>query len=56
MQTSYTQDPAAGFPGHLGLQSMRERVEGTGGSFRVESKPGAGTSVRATVPITEPSP
>ncbi|MFO7538993.1 MAG: GAF domain-containing protein [Chloroflexota bacterium] len=36
-------DPAGPFPGHLGLHSMRERVERLGGELRLESAPGAGT-------------
>ena len=35
--------------GHFGLKGMRERVERLGGSFRVESRPGDGTTVRAKV-------
>ncbi len=35
----------------LGLTSMRERVETFGGTFRVESQPGSGTRVTATIPI-----
>jgi signal transduction histidine kinase len=35
----------------LGLTGMRERAELTGGSFRIESAPGAGTSVRASWPM-----
>ena len=34
---------------HLGLWSMRERVERLGGRFEVESAPGAGTTVRAII-------
>jgi signal transduction histidine kinase len=37
----------------LGLTSMRERVELLGGTLAVESAPGAGTRVRAQVPITD---
>jgi len=45
-------DPQAPRPGtHLGLWSMRERVEQLGGRFEVESVPGAGTTVRATIPL-----
>jgi signal transduction histidine kinase len=45
-------DPVAPRPGtHLGLWSMRERVEQLGGRFEVESAPGAGTTVRATIPL-----
>jgi PAS domain S-box-containing protein len=43
-------------PGHLGLVSMRERAEMLGGWFRIDSKPGAGSSVEYWVPVngTEP--
>jgi len=34
----------------LGLISMRERLDPLGGSLKVESMPGRGTSIRATVP------
>lgn len=36
--------------GGLGLRQMRERVESRGGQFRVESSPGQGTTVYASVP------
>ena len=36
----------------LGLLGMRERVEMVGGSLRVESAPGRGTSIRAVIPFT----
>ena len=35
----------------LGLTSMRERAELTGGSFSIESTPGEGTTIRAFWPI-----
>ncbi|HEX5505328.1 MAG TPA: sensor histidine kinase [Thermomicrobiales bacterium] len=35
----------------LGLTSMRERVEALGGAFQVQSRPGAGTRVTATIPV-----
>jgi signal transduction histidine kinase len=35
----------------LGLDSMRERVELSGGSFSIESKKGAGTVIRAAWPL-----
>ena len=51
-------DDGAGFdpsptstPGHLGLITMRERAELAGGTLRVTSSPGAGTTVRAWVPV-----
>lgn len=37
-------------PGHLGLTLMRERVEIAGGWCRIESSPGAGTTVEFWVP------
>lgn len=37
--------------GHLGLVGMRERAELLGGSFRVESAIGRGTTVRASWPL-----
>lgn len=47
-------DPAAaeGSPaiGHVGLASMRERVELAGGTFAVASAPGEGTSIRFSFP------
>jgi signal transduction histidine kinase len=35
----------------LGVKGMRERVEALGGEFKVEGRPGAGTTVRATLPL-----
>ena len=37
--------------GHLGLAGMRERTELLGGRFELESSPGAGTRVRASLPL-----
>jgi PAS domain S-box-containing protein len=36
--------------GRWGMTTMRERAAAAGGSFELESKPGAGTAVRARVP------
>ncbi len=36
--------------GGLGLDSMRERVEFTGGKFRIDSEPGCGTTITALWP------
>jgi len=36
---------------HFGVVGMRERVEESGGSFRVESCPGKGTKVMARIPV-----
>lgn len=38
-------------PGHIGLESMRERAELAGGRFEVRSKAGAGTTVTAWIPM-----
>jgi signal transduction histidine kinase len=35
----------------LGLISMGERLEAIGGSFEIHSRPGAGTRLRATIPL-----
>ena len=40
-------------PGHLGLVSIRERAELAGGWCRIESEPGAGTSVEVWVPAPD---
>ncbi len=42
-------DPQGDYPGHLGLNTMRERVTRLGGVLEIESAPGAGALVRATV-------
>ena len=46
-------DPAR-TPLGTGLQGMRDRLEALGGTFEIDSSPGAGTTVRGT--ITAPSP
>jgi PAS domain S-box-containing protein len=43
-------DPGGDFSGHLGLKSMRERAARLGGTLRVESTPGDGTSIRVLIP------
>jgi signal transduction histidine kinase len=51
-------DDGAGFdvaahepvPGHIGLDSMRERAELAGGSLEVSSAAGSGTVVSAWIP------
>jgi signal transduction histidine kinase len=42
-------DPADG----IGLSGMRERAVMLGGSFRVASVPGRGTTVDARIPVAE---
>ncbi|MBI1965386.1 MAG: sensor histidine kinase [Betaproteobacteria bacterium] len=45
-------DPqTAAAEGHLGLVGMRERVEILGGTFNVQSTPGQGTVIRASLPM-----
>jgi PAS domain S-box-containing protein len=44
-------NPAAVFPGHLGLQSMRERARRLGGTLEIKSASAWGTSVRVSLPI-----
>jgi signal transduction histidine kinase len=39
----------------LGLGSMRERAEFSGGSFDIESVKGKGTVIRASWPVEQPS-
>jgi signal transduction histidine kinase len=43
-------DPEGSFPGHLGLRSMRERIERLGGTLSIESTRGQGTTITATLP------
>ena len=38
-------------PGHFGLRQMRERIEGVGGHLEVIGRPGAGVTIRGTVPL-----
>ncbi len=42
-------NPSATFPGHLGLQSMRERAQRLGGTLEIKSSPTWGTSVRVSL-------
>jgi len=42
--------------GGLGLISMEERVRAGGGTFTIQSKPGAGTTVTAFVPLGNAGP
>ena len=43
-------DPQSRRPGHLGLGTMAERAAALGGHLSVTSAPGAGTTVRVSVP------
>jgi PAS domain S-box-containing protein len=49
-ETADTPAPTAGRT-HWGLVSMRERIEGLGGTFAIESRAGEGTSVLLRVPL-----
>ncbi|HEU0003077.1 MAG TPA: GAF domain-containing protein [Ktedonobacteraceae bacterium] len=46
-------DSLGSFPGHLGLLSMRERINHLGGVLGIESTPGHGTTIHASVPARE---
>ncbi|MBV9282176.1 MAG: PAS domain S-box protein [Chloroflexi bacterium] len=46
-------DPSSSFPGHIGLQSMRERATRLGGTLQIESAVGVGTRILAAVPFHE---
>lgn len=43
-------DPSDSFPGHLGLQSMRERVARLHGTLDIRSVPGQGTQIAISIP------
>ena len=43
-------NPEQSFPGHLGMQSMRERVAHLGGMVEITSAPGQGAQIRALIP------
>lgn len=47
----FSDDAVAARPGHLGLVSMRERVEAVGGELHITSRPGR-TTVQARAPLT----
>jgi len=44
-------DANSTYPGHLGLTSMHERVDELGGRLKVDSRPGAGTTVSLRLPL-----
>jgi signal transduction histidine kinase len=47
-------EPEQPFPGHLGVQSMRERVAHLEGTIHILSAPGQGTRIRVTLPLSAP--
>jgi len=44
-------EPSAPRPGHLGMQSMRERAAAHRGSIEIDSEIGGGTTIRARLPL-----
>ncbi len=44
-------DITSDYPGHLGLNSMRERAEGVNGKLTVQSEKGKGTQVHLRIPL-----
>jgi PAS domain S-box-containing protein len=46
-------DTSSTFPGHLGLDSMRERANHLGGALEIRSAPAEGTLVRAVLPFSK---
>jgi len=48
-------DPSGQFPGHLGLQSMRERTNRLGGVLEIESTLDVGTWVCVRIPVEQPT-
>jgi signal transduction histidine kinase len=42
--------------GHLGVVGMRERVRAHGGGFRLDSRPGAGTTIEVELPLALRAP
>jgi PAS domain-containing protein len=51
-------DPPDGgpVPGHLGLTAMRERAQIAGGWWKMESRPGSGTSISFWLPGVQQAP
>ena len=49
-------DPAAVPPGHLGLQTMRERATAAGATLTVISAPGQGTTIALRLPTSQAAP
>ena len=39
--------------GHLGIAGMQERVRARGGRFKIDARPGSGTTVEAAVPVDQ---
>lgn len=45
-------DPSTPQPGHLGLRTMAQRIEQLGGVLLVDTHPGRGTRICATIPLS----
>lgn len=45
---------SAGSEQHVGLRTMRERIEQAGGKLEIHSKPAEGTTLKARFPLTAP--
>jgi signal transduction histidine kinase len=45
-------DAGRAYPGHLGLQSMRERMARIGGALHIQSSPGRGTAIEARLRLS----
>jgi signal transduction histidine kinase len=46
-------DTVSARPDGLGLESMKRRVESLGGTFSLESSPGAGTKILITIKVEQ---
>jgi ligand-binding sensor domain-containing protein/two-component sensor histidine kinase len=46
-----TNHPASSEEGHFGLVGIRERIAGLKGELRLQSQPGAGTTIIASIPV-----
>jgi signal transduction histidine kinase len=47
-------DPLAAYPGHLGLQSMRERAIQCQGRIQIDSSPARGTKIQFVISLMTP--
>ncbi len=46
-------EPQNSYPGHLGLQTMQERLSLVGGNLDIQSLPGQGTTIRASLKLPD---
>ena len=49
-------DSRGSYPGHFGLNTMRERATELGGTLEIESRVRVGTTVRVLIPVSETTP